>query len=68
MEAHKISPETMVYCGLGKIRNDLRKPLKTLKQFFLYVPDLFLNFLRMSWPAEWVDVFPTFSCQVLVKI
>jgi hypothetical protein len=31
MEAHKISPEIEVYCGLGKIRNDLGKPLKTLE-------------------------------------
>jgi hypothetical protein len=31
MEAHKISHETEEYYGLGKIRNDLGKPLKTLK-------------------------------------
>jgi hypothetical protein len=32
MEAHKISLETELYCGLEKITKDLF--LKTLKQFF----------------------------------
>jgi hypothetical protein len=41
MEAHKISLETELYCGLEKFTKDLWNSWKHLNNFFNYLPDFF---------------------------
>jgi hypothetical protein len=41
MEAQEKSPETKVYCGLGKFWNFFRNPSKRVNEFFLFLPDFF---------------------------
>ena len=68
MEAHKISLETELYCGLEKFTKDIWNSWKHLNNFFNYLPDFFWIFLpnQTGHRPDWVT--PEWSQESAVKI
>jgi hypothetical protein len=68
MEAHKISLETELYCGLEKFTKDLWNFWKHLNNFFNYLPDFFWIFWPNQTSHRPVWVTPELSQESAVNI